>query len=227
MKKLFVVLALFSLFCIPALAQDFPKVEIFGAYSMAKLSGDIGDFLNAVDDEIGSESGVDVTTFLKTGFMGSLTVNVNEYFGIEGNFSYHRGTPLSVNVSAGEDSIDAKVKADSFNFMAGPKFAYRGNEKVTPFGHFLIGLNSAKLSGECTGTLCDELPSELDIVDMSGRDSALAFAFGGGLDLNVSDSVAIRPIEFDYIYSNHGEGDYDLTVNFITFSFGVVFKVGQ
>ena len=228
MKKFLVAVALFSVFCIPALAQDFPKVEVFGAYSMTKLSGDLGDFLDALDNEIGSEPGVSISSFLKTGFMGSVTVNINEYFGIEGNLSYHRGTPLEASADFDGESINLKGKINSFNFMAGPKFAYRGQETFTPFGHFLIGLNSAASSGECTGTLCSEIPSEIsDIFEMGGRDSALAFAFGGGFDLNVNDSVAIRPIEFDYIYSNHGEGDFDFTTNYITLSFGIVFKVGQ
>jgi opacity protein-like surface antigen len=225
MKKLLVVVALFSLFCVPSLAQDFPKAEVFGAYSLAKVSGDAGDVLDAFDSEVGSYGST--STWLKGGFMGSVTVNINEYFGVEANFAYHRGTIAELNADIEGETVDAKGKADSFTFMAGPKFAYRGQETFTPFGHFLIGLDSVKLSGECTGTLCEELPSELDIFDMPGRDSALAFAVGGGFDLNVNDSVAIRPIEFDYIFSNHGEGDYDFTVNYITLSFGVVFKVGQ
>ena len=37
MKKILVVCALFSLCCIPAFAQDAPKFEVFGGYSLAHL----------------------------------------------------------------------------------------------------------------------------------------------------------------------------------------------
>ena len=225
MKKMLFVAVIVVLISSTAIAQDFPKAEVFGGYSLAKVSGDAGDIIDLVGNELsplGSAS-----TWLKMGFMGSVTFNINEYFGIEGNFSYHRDDVAELNASFDGESINAKVKGDSFNFMAGPHVAYRENEMIAPFGHFLLGVNSVKLCGECTGSLCEDLPEELEVVDMTDRDASLAFAFGGGLDLNVSESFAIRAIEFDYILSNHGEGGYDFSVNYVTLSFGAVFKIGD
>jgi opacity protein-like surface antigen len=227
MRKLLLVIALSGLFCVPLCAQDFPKVEVFGGYSLAKIGGDAGDALDAIANEA-EYNGVtaDSSKWLKMGFMGSATFNINKYFGIEGNFSYNRGNVGTLKYSGQEGTLDATGKAASFTFMAGPRVAYRGQEKVTPFGHVLFGANRIKLSNECSGNLCEDLPAELEIFN-NQSDTALAFAFGGGIDLNVSKSMAIRAIEFNYIRSNHGEGNYDFNIQYTTLSFGVVFKIGQ
>jgi opacity protein-like surface antigen len=69
MKKLLVVLALFSLLSIPAFAQDeAPAFEIFGGYTLAHSS----DW-----DQTGN------------GFAAALTGNVNKTFGVTGEFGFY------------------------------------------------------------------------------------------------------------------------------------------
>jgi opacity protein-like surface antigen len=97
--------------------------------------------------------------------------------------------------------------------MAGPRFSYRGNERVTPFAHALIGLDHIRLSGEAEGE------GEL----MRNTNNGLGFALGGGLDVNLSESVAIRLIQADYYLTRH-EGD---SMNNMNLAFGVVFRIGQ
>jgi len=65
MKKFLVALALFSLFCISAGAQDLPQVEVYGGYQMIH------------------------ETFLTLhGFVGAVEGNVNEVFSIVGEYSF-------------------------------------------------------------------------------------------------------------------------------------------
>ena len=52
MKKFLVLVALSSLLCVPALAQDFPRVEIFGGYSIDRVGGDANDLYDAWDEMI-------------------------------------------------------------------------------------------------------------------------------------------------------------------------------
>ena len=68
MKKLLVVAAVFGLFCIPVFAQDVPKAEIFGGYSLVS-SNDL--------DQTGQ------------GFAAALEGNITGMFGIVGEFGYY------------------------------------------------------------------------------------------------------------------------------------------
>jgi len=53
--------------------------------------------------------------------------------------------------------------------------------------------------------------------------SAFAMAFGGGVDVNLNQRLAIRPIQFDYVPTHFGrlwQSDYKL-------SMGVVIHLGK
>ncbi|MBN2318552.1 MAG: outer membrane beta-barrel protein [Acidobacteria bacterium] len=132
MKKLLVAVALFSLFCIPALAQDTPQVEIYGGYG---LLHDTGITLH--------------------GFQAAVEGNINKNFSIVGEFGYgQKDVTDEVNFLAdlfdiGEGIEDANLK--SFTFLVGPRVSYR-TERVRPFAHVLFGIHriggSATVEGE-------------------------------------------------------------------------------
>ena len=76
-----------------AAAQDFPRVEIFGGYSLVRLGG---SDINALAMTFGRLVLAGRTEYqneklLKKGFDASITFNANQYFGIEANFLYNRG----------------------------------------------------------------------------------------------------------------------------------------
>lgn len=101
MKKLLIALALCSLFCIPALAQDTPAVEIFGGYQMLRHPG--GD-------------GYD--SYILNGFLASVEGNLTPYFGVVGEFGYNR------------KSWDGATESFA-TYLFGPRFGYRaGNFRV-------------------------------------------------------------------------------------------------
>jgi len=129
------------------------------------------------------------------------------------DFRYNQNNIVDFTVSDGLDSVNGNVKVRNLSLMAGPRFSYRGNERVTPFAHALIGLDHIRLSGEAEGE------GEL----MRNTNNGLGFALGGGLDVNLSESVAIRLIQADYYLTRH-EGD---SMNNMNLAFGVVFRIGQ
>ncbi len=92
---------------------------------------------------------------------------------------------------------DARIAS----FMIGPKITIR-KPKYTPFFQALIGISNIH-------------------VDMTENDFVMAF--GGGLDINVHDRVAIRPFQTEYLTIKSGP---DFTDNFRV-SAGIVFKIGQ
>jgi len=154
MRKLLFFASLMLLVPMVALAQaEYPKAEVFGGYS----------YFRADPDEMNLH-----------GWNASVTANLTEWFGVEGDFAGHYGSPSIYGFEIPYVDIDVK----SHTFMVGPKLTYRSGS-IAPFAHFLIG--AARASTGAYG--------------YSLSDTALAAAMGGGIDINLSESVAIRAIQ--------------------------------
>ena len=214
-----------------AAAQDFSRIEIFGGYSITNIGGgDIDDLLNYWNSG-NSQAGVSVytSTYFTKGFDASVALNLNKYFGIEGNFQYNTDNIAGFRIRDLEYSADGKQDADLFSFMAGPRFNLRSDEDLTPFAHFLVGINRVNFDyslsciadgAECPSGITDDIENSL----LSGSDAGFGFAVGGGVDLDINETFAIRLIQAEYVKSYH-EGDFSLGNTNI--SFGVVLKFGQ
>lgn len=110
MGKLLAAIVLLSLFCVPVFAQDAPKAEVFGGFSI--LSTDFG---------LGSL--VDRQTFY--GFQADAAFNFDKNLGIAADFGgQYKGV-------AGET-------IHSYQYLFGPRASLR-SEKATVFGHALFG----------------------------------------------------------------------------------------
>lgn len=241
MRRIFLAaLAVFLLSCV-AVAQDFPKVEIFGGYSLMKLGGDDVNGLFDYWEEGNEQPGTSVSTskWLKKGFMASAAFNTSEYFGIEANVQYNAGEVAEFNTVQnveGEMEVGGKADASDFSFMAGPRFALRKNEAVTPFAHFLLGINRVSMDGtisscswngeDCPSGFEEMMLEEAHMLD--GSDTGFGFMLGGGVDVNLGDSVAVRLIEIDYKKAYHElggpEDDEDFSMSNISLAFGFVLK---
>jgi len=152
MRKFIGLALLVSLFSLAAFAQEggnTPKAEIFGGYQYTRFDGGV----NA------------------NGWNTSIAGNLNNWFGIAGDFS-------------GAYKSQSGVSFHNYTYTFGPVFSYRHNEKFTPFAHFLIGGASASASVSGVG---------------SGSSSGLAMMFGGGLDVNASRRFALRAVQFDWL----------------------------
>jgi opacity protein-like surface antigen len=157
MRRLVWLIGMLLGLTLAATAQKTPTVELFGGYSYAHTS-------------------VAGTGFNFNGGAGSLNGNINEWFGIEGEFAgYHTGS----NGASGS----------LFTYTVGPKFAYRKDERFTPFVHALFG--GAHSGGDL------------------GGDSAFAMKVGGGLDYNATPNVAIRMFQVDYALTKFSDGVND------------------
>ena len=243
MRKLFLAAVCVVLVSCVAVAQDFPNVEVFGGYSLMKLGGE--DMNDTFDywEEGNEEEGISVSTskWLKKGFMASAAFNMNEYFGIEANVQYNTGDILDLSIEQnweGTIEIDGKAKMSDFSIMAGPKFALRKHEAITPFFHFLIGMNrvafdpsfSCSWEGEeCPAYILEEIQEEAHMTEAS--DKGFGYMIGGGIDVNLGDAVAIRLIELDYLKAYHemggSEGEDEFQMGNMNLAFGIVFKLGQ
>jgi opacity protein-like surface antigen len=180
MKRLLMVLTALAVLVPSSLwAQDVPKAEVFGGFSIL-----------TVKDE--DESRV---TF--PGWQASVAANINQRFGIVGDIS-------------GNYKNDATTcpSCKIHTFLFGPRISNRV-EKATVFGHALFG--AAKFSA--TGF----------------SDSNFSMGFGGGVDINTSEKLAIRIVQFDWLLvkEDGGTGGSSWQKNNLRFGFGVVYKSGS
>lgn len=169
MKRVLLV-ALPVLLAVPssALGEEFPKAEIFGGYSFFRAMDYLPTYGFSYDG---------VGEMNLHGWEGSIAGNITEWFGIEGDISGHYGSPSFRSISI--PLVDVRLHS----FMAGPKLAYRGNESVVPYAHFLIGAARAGIGAFGFGL----------------GDNGLAAAIGGGVDIRLSDRVAVRAVQADYL----------------------------
>ena len=179
MKRVLMVLAAISVLLPASLwAQETPKAEVFGGFSI----------LTAKD------SGSRVTF---PGWQASVTGNINERFGIVGDFGGNYK----------DDPVECP-QCKLYTFMGGPRISNRV-EKATVFGHALFGGSKLSASG--------------------ASDSNFTMGFGGGVDINTSDKLAIRIVQFDWLLfkEDNGTGGSTWQKNNMRFGFGVVFKSGS
>lgn len=128
---------------------------------------------------------------LAGGFTGGLTLYPTETFGLVGEMSFNSGEDL-----------------DFFSFLFGPRYAIGRPELIVPYIQFLIGAGHG--SRDCP-----------DDSDETCSRTQLAVGFGGGVDIELSEAIYFRALQFDYLRQM---GDAD--VNQGRFSTGLVFHFG-
>lgn len=151
MRKFIGLGLLLGMFSLAAFAQETgaaPKAEIFGGYQYTRFDGGV----NA------------------NGWNTSVAGNLNNWFGIAGDFS-------------GAYKTQNGVSFNNYTYTFGPVISYRHNENFTPFAHFLAG--GSRASASFNG--------------LSGSSNGFAMMFGGGLDVKATRHVGVRAIQFDWL----------------------------
>lgn len=133
------------------------------------------------------------------GWNASVAGNVNRWFGLVGDFSGHYGSP-----TVGGVTVDG---AKAHLFLFGPQISKRG-EKWTVFARTLVG--GAHASSNAAGFF-------------STAETALAVAIGGGVDVNVNKTVAIRLFQADYVLTRFA----DESQHNFRLSTGLVLRLGN
>jgi opacity protein-like surface antigen len=126
---------------------------------------------------------------------GSVAGNLNSWFGVAGEFSGCKITGLPSGASA-----------STYTYVFGPRITYRTTGKLEPFGEVLLGGSHATASGG----------------GFSGSGNAFAVALGGGVDYKMTQHVAIRLIQADYLM-NRSNGS---TENDVRVQAGIVYRFG-
>jgi len=152
-------------------------------------------------------SDIDSKSINMNGWNAGAAFNGNKYLGFVVNFSGNYGS-----MDMPDEALSADFKIHTVMF--GPKFTARKG-KVTSFLQTLFGV--ARL----TGTAADQYLNNQDIVS----ENDFAMSVGGGVDVNLNNSFALRPVQIDYVAVKYGlTGDF--LKNF-QYSAGIVLKLGK
>lgn len=180
MRKVLWLLALVLSFSASAMAQDTPLIEAFGGYQYMRA---------------GKLANINMQ-----GWNGSVAVNLNEWFGIVGDFS---------GAYESRPSITGTLSLHTFTF--GPQFTYRKEKRTAPFAHMLFG-----------GTRANDTFSAMILLPARANTS-FTMIIGGGMDVRINDRFSIRAGQLDWVltkFRNSRQSDY-------RFSTGVVFHFGK
>ncbi len=126
-----------------ASAQQAPRVDVSTGYSFLRLGGSGGE----------SQHGGTI----------SIAGNVNNWFGIVGDFGAYHSSPFGASLN-------------TYTFLVGPRFSLRAG-KVTPFVQTLFG--GAHMNASANG--------------ISGALTPFAVSAGGGVELRLSQHIVLRP----------------------------------
>jgi hypothetical protein len=198
MNKLFLAFCLTVVSSVSAFAQstsDYKKTEIYVGYSN-----------NQVDTGANSNTGNAAQNFFddRIGFHGfevAGVANVSRYVGIKGDISgsYKREDfTTTFGTGATANTVNVETKNSLYNFLGGVQIKDNSSDaRVKPFAHVLGGVGHARFkvdSVTCSNTAVTNCSSLI----ASESETGLAGAFGGGIDVKLSNRVDLRLVQVDY-----------------------------
>jgi len=177
-----------------AIAEDSPKVQVFGGYSL--LHADTAGVSNAsVDTLLGTSGSTANSNF--SGWNAELQYNVKPWLGAVADFGGNYGKAISPASGSG---LSGAPHFNSYSFLFGPVLQEpRG--KLRPFVHALFGVNRLSSDATAATTFFGTAPT-------TSTDSAFAMALGGGVDYKVMKGISVRLGQLDYLYTRHSPGAY-------------------
>jgi hypothetical protein len=197
MKKLIFAMILTVVSGVAAFGQttgDYKKTEFFVGYSNGQI-------------DTGFDSGSSVNNFLDDranfhGFNASGVYNVSRYFGIKADVSgTYNKTRFSFPVTTGPttQTVSFEMNNSLYNFLGGVQVKDNASTaRFKPFAHALVGaahtrVNLRNVTCSTTATInCNDIP-------VGGQsETGLAGAFGGGVDIKITDKIDFRAIQLDY-----------------------------
>lgn len=205
------VLGIVLLFGTAAFAQDYAKVEVPLNYSYMRFNPENSHIISSLSLNGGG---------------GGVAVYINHWIGIQAEFqgyaSFGNKTfvfPATPN-SPCPAGCNVKASGDMFTYNVGPILKYR-SEHFEPFVETLFGgahSNSYQNLQKACQAACTTTSSP--------SNNAWDFIIGGGIDVPLSKSIAIRPAQFDFVLTRFGNsftGGNNNQSNF-RYNAGVVFR---
>jgi len=206
MKKLVLVLALMLCVSTMAVAQDVSVVDVFGAYSFIRCNEQTaGVSLYQGCNMKGWNGGVDIN--LESNW--AITIDVSGHYGWKDNYRENTGGTLFPGNSSGTGNnatittVPTNRWADEklMTIMGGPRYTFAFvNERVHPYVHVLFGVTHVN-PGEVTAETINTVTGAVTARTRYQRvvENNFTHAYGGGIDVIVSDNWFVRPVQVDYV----------------------------
>jgi opacity protein-like surface antigen len=126
------------------------------------------------------------------GWNGALTANLTDNFGVTADFS-------------GAYKSESGANTKTYTYTFGPVISGRKDAPFTPFAHALFG----------------GFHTSVDVLGVSGSANGFAMQIGGGVDVRMSNNLAIRAGQFDWVSLRANGGSSN---NNVRYSAGVVLR---
>ncbi|MBV8207937.1 MAG: hypothetical protein JO041_14195 [Acidobacteria bacterium] len=130
--------------------------------------------------------------FSMNGGMAEVSTLVKRNFAVVANFA--AATNGSINGTG--------ISLTEITYLFGPRLRWQNRSRLVPFAEVLLGGAHASGSNRANG-------------------SALGFAAGGGIDVRARQRLAIRPFDFDYVFTRFANG-VNSQENHLRLSVGIV-----
>lgn len=154
------------------------------------------------------------------GGSASAAYNFTRYLGLVGDFGAFKASELQLTGTGANPPRVSNASGNAFTYMAGPRLSFRKYDRITPFAQALFGgIHASKVTlSNCAGNSCTPLRTE----------NAFSMTAGGGIDFKVSQHVAIRAVQAEYLMTRFGDLHTGIrnTQNDIRLSSGLVFGFG-
>lgn len=205
------LIATFILLAISAWSQEFPASEVGFDYSYVRYAPNVplsqGHSFN--------------------GGGGSLVFNLNRVIGIKMDLQGYGSTTSNFLIAPSAifpRGVSANVQGNLFTYLFGPQIKFHSS-KVQPFVHLLFGGAHSNVYANAFKTIC---APTLGVCAFSTAPSnnAFAMAFGGGVDIPIGHTIAIRPAEIDYLYTDFTNRFNNSNQNNFRYSGGITFNLG-
>ena len=139
--------------------------------------------------------------FNLNGGSGSLAYNFSDRFSAVADVGGYRFSGLP----SGVDST-------MYTYLFGPRYSFRRDSRLTPFAQVLLGAGHVSASSG----------------NLNAGENAFAMAAGGGIDFRFRSSLAIRPIQVEYLMTRFTSvSGVSETQNDVRISAGVVIRFGS
>lgn len=177
-----------------AFAQDNPKVEVSIDYSYIHANPQNNDIIKP---------------FSLNGGGGAAAFYFNNHIGIEaefegyGSFTHSLGIPAGNLACPGSANCFVTAEGNLFTYNIGPIVKFRSNH-FEPFVEATFGGAHSNFYGSLF-TSCGGASSCVGATN-SPSNNAFDFIIGGGIDIPVTKSFAIRPVQLDYVLTRFGNG---------------------
>jgi hypothetical protein len=196
------------LFGLAAVAQDYQKFEVAVDYSYFRYNPSHAFTKNGHSLNGGG---------------GSFDYNFTKYLGIKmelegyGSYGYTFVIPSPIITTKGTIPAGTfHVNGNMFTYLFGPQVKYRAS-KFQPYGHILFGGGHSNVYAN--------LFTAAGAIGNAPAGNCFSLAFGGGVDIPVTKSIAIRPGEVDYVLTRFNNSVTGNQSNF-RYQAGVVFSFG-